>query len=435
MECKPRKHGSAALSEDEAKISKRSKTKSIANDNEARCGEDDEGGVTGTPARAGVYSDTDGDSEKSDHGSEDRSDDEDAGDTDPDEVGVTSGAVRPAKYLPDERVFAMDGEGVYEAVVRKARLRSSPVDGGSEMSHRWSYFVHYLGWASRWDRWIDEEDVRVDTEETRARAQSIKSELIKADEERRARAKERKEKQIRAKEARKAARKYEKDAHKLAIDDCCEIPFTLKTVLVDDRERITRLGRTAHGYDNVTTVPGWRPPRLVHVIPAPLTVRKVLTQYLKVKRRDTSKKLDEGKLEKDEAEEIYQKWTSFVECLCDIFDRSLPIWLLYHHERTHYLVLERNPSLQGTRKCELYGCEHLLRLFVQLPHVVLGVKKLLRDQSDIFEFGMNISDLILFLQKNRTACFKAKYRPPKEEELTENERMLIKRCSVEEVLV
>ena len=46
----------------------------------------------------------------------------------------------------------------------------------SEETHVWHYFVHYQGWNCRWDRWVEEDDLYLDVDETRVLAGKLKKE-------------------------------------------------------------------------------------------------------------------------------------------------------------------------------------------------------------------------------------------------------------------
>lgn len=46
-------------------------------------------------------------------------------------------------------------------------------------TYAWHYFVHYRGWNVRWDRWVDEDSLYDDTENTRRLASDLKAELRK----------------------------------------------------------------------------------------------------------------------------------------------------------------------------------------------------------------------------------------------------------------
>lgn len=285
-------------------------------------------------------------------------------------------------FVPDQRVFANDEYGsLYEAVVRKA----------SWTGQHWTFLVHYLGWNSRWDKWLSEKDILPDTEETRSN-QAMQQRKRKRREE------------------DSSARKKRTERGP-TYEEYCELPFTLKTILAEDRERIMRLGFDApHGLD--CDVKNWRPARDVHHLPAKVTIWTVLDHYVKYKKKEHS-----GDATK--ARDAETKARAFVEDFATLFDEALPICLLYQPERAQHLAIQADPKLSAMRKCDLYGCEMLLRFFIRLPVLLeeanMGNRK---------ELGSQLADLIVLLQKNRQVCFKARYREPKDEELNDWETAL-----------
>lgn len=286
-------------------------------------------------------------------------------------------------FVPYQRVFANEQDGsLYEAVVRKA----------SWTGKHWTFLVHYLGWNSRWDKWLPETEIFPDTEEVRSKQAKQQSKRKRREEDSSALRKKRTEKGP-------------------TYEEYCELPFTLQTILADDRERIMRLGLDApRGLD--CDVKNWRPARDVHQLPAKVTIRTVLDHFVKYKKKEHAG--DEIKMQNAET-----KARAFVEDLATLFDEALPVCLLYHPERAQHLATQADPNLSGMRKSDLYGCEFLLRFFIRLPVLLEAA-----NMGNRKELGSQLADLIVLLQKNRQVCFKARYREPRDEELNDWEMAL-----------
>lgn len=47
---------------------------------------------------------------------------------------------------------------------------------GQEKIYTWHYFVHYIGWKATWDRWIEEDQIFPDSDDTRILAKRLKDE-------------------------------------------------------------------------------------------------------------------------------------------------------------------------------------------------------------------------------------------------------------------
>lgn len=276
----------------------------------------------------------------------------------------------------------------YEAKVCKVKCISE---------HEWSFYVHYLGWNSRWDRWATKDDLVDDTEENRKTY--LKPKETK---------KRKKDSETSPNRKRKAPTEATAKKQIAKYEDYCDLPFTLKTVMVDEYEKITRKGYDSpHFYD---CDPSPRPARSVHVLPATVTVQQALQQYQKKRGGATEDKTKQEAVRR------------FCEGLTLVFDDALPVCLLYAEERPQYEFILQDSAFKSKRPSEIYGCEFLLRLMVRLPTLLLAEPK-----AGMEVMGPLIADLIVLLQKNRQACFKGKYREPKYCELLDWEKALADR--------
>lgn len=406
---------------------------------------------------------------------------------------------------------------------KKEEASSSP-SSSAAATHEWKYLVHYQGWNARWDRWTDGSDLRPDDPAVRAEAKRRHDEAAEKERERKARQKEKRD-QAAPSSARKRKKSVDESGGEVGMSDdaasdgnstvvsksksakrrkvaasptatstkkvkqvsstsggrvksvgppskeyvqsaleaCCSLPFTLRTILVDDKAKITRLGRyVASGYDDVRSVPNWTPPRMVHELPSDLPVKILLKQFWKERKKQAkaaairmakNKEKEEGSdLETDDIAGIKEcqaaeasKWKNFLQGLLDLFDEALAPFLLYKQERTHYLAARMDPNVlkmeedgdgggaAGRKPSDVYGAEHLLRLFVRLPQIVASSGSntpLFPDRASLINFAECMSDLIVHLQKNKTTCFKGRYRETKEIEWTWDEAVVVKQCAV-----
>ena len=392
-------------------------------------------------------------------------------------------------------------------------------------THEWKYLVHYQGWNARWDRWTDGSDLRRDDPRVRAEAQRRHDEAAEREREHKARQREKREQQRSASSSSAAAARKRKKAvdgsggdngdfggggtsddaasdgntaasksgkrrrmtspaasksrSKAAgppsrecvqstLEMCCALPFTLRTILVDDKANITRLGRyVASGYDDVRCVPNWKPPRMVHVLPSALPVKILLQQFWKEKKKSIKENAKSAaRMAKNKEEEARSdfsdleagdiagikerqaaleiKWKNFLQGIIDLFDDALAPFLLYNQERAHYLAakmdhaqgrVENGDGDAAPSASDIYGAELLLRLFVRLPQIVASSScqsveaPLFPDRASLTSFADCMSDLIVHLQKNKAACFKGRYREPKEIECTREEANFVKQCA------
>ena len=350
----------------------------------------------------------------------------------------------------------------YEAVVRQSKYDFS--------SGTWLYLIHYLGWNHRWDEWMDVtqlltpseyqqlDDQQLDeqqsqqensnnhsaesaenydhTNTTAAGATAVALASSNANNNntaghKRHRMNDPNPPSANYSMARKRARTVRQSSnHSPTGEDgawtyaeYCELPLTLQTVLVEERERLT----------TTTNLP-W-----VHTLPAAVPVSKVLQHFVKKKCKELGKQQEQQSLEKtNRSGKTNPAMTSegvqsFVESLAQLFNEALSTCLLYPQERPQYeawRLQQQHPSQpnDGTPSSSLpvdcYGCEYLLRLLVRLPILLHPTTTTPSQQQHHRMVGSLLTELIVLLQKNRSALFAAttNYRRPAPHEAPDGEQ-------------
>lgn len=322
----------------------------------------------------------------------------------------------PAAFAKDAKVYALDAHHYYPATVKdiKYDASTSGSSGGT-----WHYKIHYHGWNARWDCWRTADQISTDPAALQAAgllATAAKTESTP----------QRKRKSAddgTTASATKSPRKRRSSATSITSNSslatlpfaaACELPFTLQTVLVDEYERLTRPADT-NGV----------PQRLLHKLPAAVTVQQVLQQYQKKASRHTPQAAT--------ADDVQ----TFCTGLRNLFEASLPTCLLYPQERPQYEAFLRSNADRNTHVefSKVYGCEYLLRLYVRLPNLMpqqwgSGTENNVNNSSGSSSSSSSstatmttlLSDLLVVLQKNRQACFgKADYRRPTRDEWLDSE--------------
>jgi len=128
-------------------------------------------------------------------------------------------------------------------------------------------------------------------------------------------------------------------------------------------------------------------PRRVLKLPRTSTVKVILQDYLQYKEQK-DKIIDANEL-KD-----LQEWC---ESLSIYFDRALPVVLLYRHERPQYENAAKYMEDKQLMPSEVYGGEHLNRLFVRIAKMLGSV---VAKSGAIGDFRANCNDFLKFLGKN-----------------------------------
>lgn len=275
-------------------------------------------------------------------------------------VEESAASEHPAYIFEGAKVLAHHGPLLY-----LAKVLNHDKESGKAL-------LHYDGWKRKWDEWVGYGRIVEDNEENRKLRDQLKSEYstksAKAAEKRNSQmssSSSKRKKSLGATDTRDNDHDQgqEQDEDDVFGDPAVRLNLSddLKHYIIHDWENITQKGMFVELPKSEDR-----------------TVSQILADFVA-----TKKKLN-----------IMQQ---ICEGLSVYFDRALPTILLYRAEREQYEQLKA--SHEGKRMCELYGCEHLLRLFVRLPQL-LGSTDL--DDSETKQLSSRLQEFIRFLTKNAT---------------------------------
>ena len=103
---------------------------------------------------------------------------------------------------------------------------------------------------------------------------------------------------------------------------------------------------------------------------------------------------------------LHKEWIAMAEGIALLFDQSIPDRLLYRQELPQFHVIDSHPDYAHRRYCEIYGCGHLLRLFVRLPELITDALK----DAEARPIFAKVNDFLRFLSKNQGSLFAQPYR-------------------------
>ncbi|EEH45490.2 uncharacterized protein PADG_01640 [Paracoccidioides brasiliensis Pb18] len=301
-------------------------------------------------------------------------------------------------YHKDEKVFCFHHEILYEAKILEVRL-TDPEDRRSPHEYR----VHYKGWKNTWDDWVLQDRLRKATEENKELAATLRRDVEAA---LRQRAKQTSAKKRISSDANSNRNSEETQSSapargtKRSRDAEIEkeeqfnarpsirivMPDNLKALLVDDWENVTK---------NLQLVP----------LPAKMPVNKILATYFEEEKakRTTSAEVD-----------VLEEVLAGVR---EYFDKCLGRLLLYRFEREQYLVLRKKweSGAEGyvdKGPCDIYGAEHLARLFASLPELLAQTNL---SQQSTNRLREELSKLAIWMSRNSERLFAIKYKSPDNE--------------------
>lgn len=272
------------------------------------------------------------------------------------------------KFTDGEKVLCFHGPLLYEAKIHKLRVKERVT----------KYFVHYAGWNTKWDEWVADSRVVKYNDEGLKKQKDLKQQHTTTRKGKKKEAKDDKKDDTPAPKRRKGRHAHNNDSepsYVQKIEVKIVIPQDLKRFLLDDCDFVTRQKQ---------------------LVPLPksqeLTVKGVTDRYLKYRE------------ENPEDPKMVGSYGEVSTGINEYFNVMVGSQLLYKFERTQYSdLLKEHPNKP---LCEIYGCEHLLRLFVKLGNF-LSYSCL--DEPSM-EFVVNhIHDFLEFMSKNCEDLFVAEY--------------------------
>ncbi|KAJ3244627.1 Esa1p-associated factor [Chytriomyces hyalinus] len=279
-------------------------------------------------------------------------------------------------FTEGERILCFHGPLLYEAKVLKTDFRHGKANPAENGPH---YFIHYKGWKQTWDEWVPESRTLKYNDQNLKRQSDLNSLNTKKKAQQAAAAAnsgDGKKTDGGAVDSKKRQRETgEKEEEYLKRPEIkIPIPESLKIQLVDDWENVTK-------NQKLVSLP--RTPNV--------------TQILKLFKENTLKNLANYAHQEDVLDELVNGLKSY-------FDKALGNILLYRFERQQYVELKKKFSDKDMS--DVYGAEHLLRLFVQLPQLIAHTNM---DQETILTLKDLFVEFLKYLEANASQLFLQSY--------------------------
>ncbi|KAI9097061.1 MRG-domain-containing protein [Phlyctochytrium arcticum] len=276
-------------------------------------------------------------------------------------------------YAVDERILCYHGPLLYEAKVLKTDFWENDGDEDSE-NYGPHYFIHYKGWNVKWDDWVTEARILKWSEENLNKQAELEDTISPTGRKASVRIPEK------GKRASNADRRRRRESTLQSPDEAdqpqwedapaFELPLSdsLKKILVRDRHCVIEK-------------------EALMSLPRTPSISDIFDQFL-----------SQSDARKDEI-------SSLVNGLKMYFNSGLKSILLYQQERPQFAQLaKKSPDVNP---CNVYGAEHILRLFVRLPTLVSRVGA---DQSTLAMMKEHFQSILTFIDKNQEAFFTADYQ-------------------------
>lgn len=265
-----------------------------------------------------------------------------------------------------------------------------------ELKNDKTYYIHYKGWKSSWDEWVDISRLKELTLDNLQLQKSLKKAALTSTSSVSATNSKRTLNVSKSSTSTALVTRANRRRHDMDMETEEEylrkpeinilIPDTLKSLLVDDWELVTK----EHQLLSLPTKPNVD------------SLLRTFRQSLGRKSSVENEILDE-----------------FLSGMRIYFNRSLGNILLYRFERQQYLEITKDPKLKDQEPSQIYGAEHLLRLMVSLPALIAQTTM---DQQSVGTLKDHIERLLNYLDRNKKLFFLKRYEnvTPAYEALSKN---------------
>ncbi|CAG8453340.1 5642_t:CDS:2 [Paraglomus occultum] len=289
-------------------------------------------------------------------------------------------------YQVSEKVLCYHGPLIYEAKILKAEyFESKNASSGVTGQH---YYIHYKGWKNTWDEWVEESRILKYNDANLSKQKQIK-EMYKSKKSSTNVIMRKPTLDLTTTSTVSAAtsniEKGKKRKRELSIEGkedstkrpmiTLTVPEQLMAILVKDATYIAKS-------------------QMLVPLPRKPSVIDITNQYIQYRR--------DGKGNQTLVEGIMEE---VLRGLRLYFDKCLGARLLYKIERSQYKQMKIQH--EDLSNCEIYGFEHLLRLFVQLP-AIISQANLGSDVSGSLK--LYIDDFLNFLKENVKEYYTVDYR-------------------------
>ncbi|KAI9464005.1 MRG-domain-containing protein [Lactarius psammicola] len=292
-------------------------------------------------------------------------------------------------FTVGERVLCYHGPLIYESKILKCEVWDEANTKLETVGLH--YLVHYKGWKQTWDEWVptarllkyNEANLSLQKDLSRAQAASIAASASASKTSNAARSAQpgggrRKE------GGRGTKRGRDDDDGTRRPEMRLVVPDTLKVLLVDDWEAVTK-------NNQLVTLP--RSP----------TVSEILEEFKQHILGSPPPNLRDPQV----------VLPTIVSGLQVYFDKALGSNLLYRFERPQYADIRKRyvtgPTVQVSQEREMssiYGAEHLLRMIVSLPAMVAGSTM---DPESVGLVRDYVTELMTYMMDQRARLFQREY--------------------------
>ncbi|PKC16136.1 MRG-domain-containing protein [Rhizophagus irregularis] len=277
-------------------------------------------------------------------------------------------------YRDGEKVFCYHGKVIYEAKIVDTKYYVEPNKHPKTGSIGPHYHIHYAGWKSSWDEWVDESRLLKCNEANLEKYKQMSRSLKKLKPAMKRTINDSPTEKTRKRKREPTPKEKEVVVKKPKPKEIITVPEPLRAILFRD-------------WQNIHTH------QLLVPLPRKPTVTDIIEDYRK--NRMVSKKIENS----DDGIE-----QEVINGLHFYFNKCVGTRLLYKNERKQYRATRLN--YEHLDNSQIFGAEHLLRLFVEFPLLMANT---FLSLETINVLKVHLSEFLNFLNENRSKYFIKEY--------------------------
>ncbi|ORX55102.1 MRG-domain-containing protein [Hesseltinella vesiculosa] len=256
------------------------------------------------------------------------------------------------KYNVNDHVMCFQGPLIYNAkILQRTKVKEDEV-------LTVLYLVHYQGWSKRYDEWVDDSRLQPVHEESLALQKRLEACYA-----------------TKSPPKKTTPEQSEETNYLNSPEIRLDIPEPLKCQLVDDWENISKTQQLV-----------------------PLPRSPTINQMLALYRRSKMQKNTISGGSDSAMDEVLNGLKMY-------FNKALGTMLLYRFERQQYADIRK--TYANKDMTDVYGCEHLLRLYVQLPKLIAFTDM---TKGTVDQLKQYLEDVLKYMLKMQKQFFITEYQ-------------------------
>ncbi|EGG18281.1 NuA4 histone H4 acetyltransferase complex subunit [Cavenderia fasciculata] len=281
-------------------------------------------------------------------------------------------------YQENEKVLVHHQNTIYEAKVLKHEYKVDPKKSSDPKKYHY-YFIHYLGWNEKWNEWVEQSRLLKYNEQNVELMVSIRGRTRLGPP----------GPPIVPLTSKKKSKNGNSSSTAAGGDESTSTTSTTTTTTTSTSTASSSSSSSSSHHKRKREIPSNINIEIPEIVSLPRnpSIKTLLDDFVNNNNNNVETRL-------------------IVEGVISYFNKALGCQLLYKFERPQYSdILKNHPDKPLS---EIYGAEHLLRLFVKLPEFI-SISEMIPETVIILT--KTIDEIVKYLERNISTLFLKEYNP------------------------